>query len=562
MPNAILRTLLALFLAASLHAEKHALLIGISHYTPGQNVPNLEGPGPDVDALSAALIRDFAFKPANVHVLRDAQASRAGILAALDDLIAHVQPGDYVLLYYSGHGTSPQDEAAKGWNFDVADTGAMIPADFRRGTPQEIVSRLIIGRRDLRPRLMKLDGKATVFGILDTCYSANLMKSAKPTRPSRSVPLGQLVAGATRSMEDDIHSDAARAQSVAAPHPSDYPYKTVGWISAALGSQSAADIGSAELSRNPNATRDGKPHGALTNTLLIGLDGAADANHDGVVTHEELYEYALEQSLTWSHQPAWSANESDRGIATMSVLGGRRTPLAPPTVASAKGDLRVQLEGGAGVLSAQLARVAHVAVVSDQADLIVRASGADYMIYQSGGVPINENPLSAADAVTRIAVEPDLRNLLTAATPTQSAHLQLSLRMAGERVQQGLFYAGQDVDLYLESDAQTWPLIVDVDVTGMVTVLYPRPPEEKSGADPVPARSPANPGTNLGTNTASCPCGIEYIRALAFDHRPVGYDNWRGVEFAATDPKLKQLLGLAAQSAGQSTLRIITNSKD
>jgi hypothetical protein len=118
------------------------------------------------------------------------------------------------------------------------------------------------------------------------------------------------------------------------------------------------------------------------------------------------------------------------------------------------------------------------------------------------------------------------------------------------------------VDLYLESDAQTWPLIVDVDVTGMVTVLYPRPPEEKSGADPVPARSPANPGTNLGTNTASCPCGIEYIRALTFDHRPVGYDNWRGVEFAATDPKLKQLLGLAAQSAGQSTLRIITNSKD
>jgi hypothetical protein len=560
MPNAILRTLLALFLAASLHAEKHALLIGISHYIPGQNVPNLEGPGPDVDALSAALIRDFAFKPANVHVLRDAQASRAGILAALDDLIAHVQQGDYVLLYYSGHGTSPQDEAAKGWNFDVADTGAMIPADFRRGTPQEIVSRLIIGRRDLRPRLMKLDGKATVFGILDTCYSANLMKSAKPTRPSRSVPLGQLVAGATRSMEDDIHSDAARAQSVAAPHPSDYPYKTVAWISAALGSQSAADIGSGELSHNPNATRDGKPHGALTNTLLIGLDGAADVNHDGVVTHEELYEYALEQSLTWSHQPAWSANESDRGIATMSVLGGRRTPLAPPTVASAKGDLRVQLESGASVLSAQLARVAHVAVVSDQADLIVRASGADYMIYQSGGVPINEKPLSAADAVTRIAVEPDLRNLLTAATPTQSAHLQLSLRLAGERVQQGLFYAGQEANLSLESDVQTWPLIVDIDVSGYVTVLYPR--KEDGGADAVPARTPANPGTNLGTNAAGCPCGIEYIRALTFDHRPVGYDNWRGVEFAATDPKLKQLLGLAAQSVGQSTLRIVTNSKD
>jgi hypothetical protein len=184
------------------------------------------------------------------------------------------------------------------------------------------------------------------------------------------------------------------------------------------------------------------------------------------------------------------------------------------------------------------------------------------VIYQSGGVPINENPLSAAEAVARIAVEPDLRNLLTAATPVQSAHLQLSLRLAGERAQQGLFYAGQDMDLYLESDAQTWPLIVDIDVSGQVTVLYPRPSNEKNGADPVPARSPDKPGTSLGVNTASCPCGIEFIRALAFDHRPTGYDNWRGVDFAATDPKLKQLLGLAAQSVGQSTLRIVTNSKD
>jgi len=556
MPNAILRTLLALVFAASLHAEKHALLIGISHYLPGQNVPNLDGPGPDVDSLAAALTRDFAFKTANVHVLRDAQASRAGILAALDDLIAHVQPGDYVLIYYSGHGTSPQDEAAKNWNFDVADTGAMIPADFRRGTPQETVSRLVIGRRDLRPRLMKLDGKATVFGILDTCYSANLMKSARPMRPSKSVPMGQLVDRPTRSLEDEIGNDVARAQSISAPAASGYPYKTVAWISAALGSQSATDIGLVELARNPNATRDGKPHGALTNTLLIGLDGAADANHDGVVTHEELYEYALQQSLEWSHQPAWSANENDRGIATAPVLGGRRTPLAPPAMVSAKGDLRVQLEGGASSLSAQLGRAAHIALVSNQADLVVRSSGAGYMIYQSGGVPISEKPLSAADAAARIAVEPDLRNLLTGATPTQSAHLQLSLRLSGERVQQGLFYAGQQADLYLESDAQIWPLIVDIDPTGYVTVMYPR--KEMNGAEAVPARSL----TSLGTNAAGCPCGIEFIRALAFDHRPVSYDTWRGVEFAATDPRLKQLLALAAQSVGQSTLRIVTNSKE
>src|SRR5580704_1195907 len=104
-----LRKLLLLSIVAlyPLAAEKRALLIGIGHYIPNQGMKNLEGAIPDVDALSATLIRDFGFKTENVLVVKDKDASRAGILAAFDKLIASVSKGDYVLFFYSGHGTSP-----------------------------------------------------------------------------------------------------------------------------------------------------------------------------------------------------------------------------------------------------------------------------------------------------------------------------------------------------------------------------------------------------------------------------------------------------------------------
>jgi hypothetical protein len=530
------------------------LLIGIGRYLPGQNFDNLDGPVNDVESMAAVLTTDFGFRPSNVRILRDSQASRAAILAALDELIARVAPGDYVFFYYSGHGTSPQDVASRNLPID-GDTGAIIPADFRRGTPAEVAQRLVVGRRDLRPRLAQLDRKATVFAILDTCFSANLMRGVQVSGKSKGQSLGRLVEHPKGSMEDDIRQDLSRMTEPAAPAP--YPYNTVAWISAALAGQSAVDIDAATVRANPSATIDGKPHGQLTDALLAGLRGVADRNHDNVITHAELYEYAVGRSLNWSHQPSWSADESNRDLPNMPVFGGRVTALSGSAHDEFNGTIRVRLQGAAIALAPRFRAIPTIKLVKGDADLVVRPEAGGYRLYQSGGVPINDKPLNAAATVTRAEAEPEVQRLIAWHHPAQRSNLDLSLWQEGARARRGFFLAGQEFELKLSSDRRIYPLVVNVDVAGQVTVLYPRP--GSGGTDPVTAGQLAS----LGVDGVSCRdgCGIEFLKAFAFEQKPVGYESWVEGSFPASDPKLRRLVAMASQGLGETTIRVITNAK-
>ncbi len=104
----------ALCLAAlpALARENHALLIGVNEY---QNLAErwwLRGPSNDV-ALVAEYLKTEApvpFAAGNVTVLSDgidgaAEPTLAAIRAAFADLTARVEPGDFVYLHFSGHGT-------------------------------------------------------------------------------------------------------------------------------------------------------------------------------------------------------------------------------------------------------------------------------------------------------------------------------------------------------------------------------------------------------------------------------------------------------------------------
>lgn len=90
----------------------HALIIGIGSY---QHEPRLNVPITVADAQAVAtVLRDpqhGGYPAGQVTLLRDASATRVGILAALDDLAARTQPPDTVLLCYSGHGDYSADGA-------------------------------------------------------------------------------------------------------------------------------------------------------------------------------------------------------------------------------------------------------------------------------------------------------------------------------------------------------------------------------------------------------------------------------------------------------------------
>jgi hypothetical protein len=616
----------------ALAAEKYALLIGIGKYLPGQRFPDLQGPPNDVDAISKLLVADYGFQPANITSLLDAKASRAGILDALDQIVAKARPGDFVFIYYSGHGTSPQDPAWKQTLPIDADAGALVPADFRQGTPAEVSARLVVGRRDLRPRFEKLDGKVTVFGLLDTCFSQNLMKGLLPVYHGtpRSVTASQLTlrGGIDEDIAGDIN-DTNDIQNQTKPSP--YPYHTIAWISAAQAGEQAVDLDGRVLKEHPDATFDGKPHGQFTNALVKGLRGEADLNHDGKISNSELYDYMVKtaEGGQWSHQPALSMNDEDkvfpasfalagrtraleaqyvhrdpgkvrvklvevpasvrsavaalpgiemndqspdvilRGVQDFHILEGDGTPISREAIdqdkvtariaeqadrlhraAKVQAKVRVKLQNVPASVRSEIAGLSGIETGDQSPDLILRGDAqVDFRLYEGSGAPISTDAVDADKAIARIKAEPDVTALRDLGYKSQKVNASMSLWKDGDRLHQGVFAAGNEFEIHMRADAPVWPLVVDIDNTGYVTVLYPR--KEK--------KSVVKNDENLGLNGVKCPCGIEYLKTILFEKEPFGYQDWAGRDFEPSSADMKHLLDLAKTGVGETTLKVISN---
>lgn len=92
--------------------QGHALLIGVGTH---QHCPWLDLPGTAADAEAVAhVLQDemaCGYPAAQVRLLTHGGATRAGILAALDDLAARTGAGDTVLLFFCGHGALGSDDS-------------------------------------------------------------------------------------------------------------------------------------------------------------------------------------------------------------------------------------------------------------------------------------------------------------------------------------------------------------------------------------------------------------------------------------------------------------------
>jgi hypothetical protein len=100
-----------------------ALLIGINTYPSAalsETQSALHGCLNDIDLQRELLIHRFGFSPSDILTLTNEQATRQGILAAIvHHLYEQVQPGDGVILHFSGYGSrlhlSSSDTWSRGW---------------------------------------------------------------------------------------------------------------------------------------------------------------------------------------------------------------------------------------------------------------------------------------------------------------------------------------------------------------------------------------------------------------------------------------------------------------
>jgi hypothetical protein len=171
----VLPLMLALGLALAsgeARAERRALVVGINAYSNG--VSPLRGSVNDARMMYDFLIKRAGFAPSQVRLLLDGQATRAAILAGIDEfLIAGSAPGDPVVFFYSGHGAQTRDGGDDEPD-GLDETLVPVDAAVRGGA---VVNQIIDDELDARFRRLE-DRRLTA--IFDSCHSGTVTRSVVP----------------------------------------------------------------------------------------------------------------------------------------------------------------------------------------------------------------------------------------------------------------------------------------------------------------------------------------------------------------------------------------------
>ena len=147
---------------------KKAICVGINNYPGSSN--DLQGCVNDANDWSA-LLSGLGFE---TSLMLDSQATRQNVKAALSGLVASAGEGDVIVFTYSGHGTQVTD-----FNSDEGDVydEAIYVYD---GT---------ILDDDLRVIINKIDPKATLVVVSDSCFSGSVTRLIPEGAKPRFVPV-------------------------------------------------------------------------------------------------------------------------------------------------------------------------------------------------------------------------------------------------------------------------------------------------------------------------------------------------------------------------------------
>lgn len=543
-----------------LHATQYALLVGVSHYAAGAGQFDLEGPRYDVPALKAVLTGRYGFLPQNIVELADGKATRTNILAALDKQVSAAKPGDLILFYFSGHGTSAFDVNMRPLAATIGpNSGALAPYDLDVTSLDAASHSIIIGRRDLRPILARLSRDARAWVVLDACYSENAVRSLGRNweGPARAINLVSALAATSRGNGPALPGDSiAEVGQMPLENSEPYPYPNVISFSAASRDQTARDINTALLQTGRFQTIDGKPHGAFTNGFLAALSGLAGPNSDGQVTYEDLFHSTrafVEQGSNQRPQILGPGADALR----QAVLNDFGKVPAKAQVRINNGRIRVALEDVDEDLRRRIAALPGVEVAQERFDLLVRQRSGSLSLFHHSLVLIREYRASdPAEMFSRIAAQGDVERLIAYHFDGPGFGLEIDIQPVGsggkpEPDYRAEFALGETVAILARVEKPAHVLVLDIDTTGVITVLYP------GANDPQPLAQ-TSPIEILRARVRR-PTGAEFIKAFAFSRKPDGLEEFacRSTdngpscpEIEPGDKRYQRLLSLLESSSG------------
>ncbi len=256
-------------LDTSTTAKSYALIIGINDYANLDSSQDLTYCVNDARGIYQTLINN-GWDESNITLLVDESgtlnATKANILNTLSLIIDKATAEDFILVYYSGHGTYVPDN-----NNDEVDgyDECIIPVDF---DPNNISS--VILDDELGNIFSSSKTQKGVF-IFDSCYSGGLINKNINSNTLKSRALYIKGLNGTGSSNDlDIYSIPVLTAS------SQNQYS---WESPAL------------------------QHGVFTYFIIRGIeDREADFNDDGYITVREIFKYAEINTKSYVSQLGYS----------------------------------------------------------------------------------------------------------------------------------------------------------------------------------------------------------------------------------------------------------------
>lgn len=307
--------LLSLCLFSSAQAADRALLVGIGTYASLPEKMFLEGPKNDVPLIEKLLKEKQGYSADSIRVLLDKDASRASILASIDEwLIKGTQSGDRVYFYFSGHGLQVKD--VSGDEEDGLDE-ALSTYDIAAGDGDWTN---VILDDEIDAMLEKLKDRAVSI-VIDACHSGTISRSLS-TQVSDVMESARFLPRPFAKPVEAVKTRGLRIDVAVVDKPDIVKQNGVEAWSAASSYQVAWDD-----TRLPPEER----HGVFTLSYVNGHEtAAADSNGNGIVSNAELLEYVKKQSQAYCASqtqcqgldPQLEVNYALLGAAAVTPAGG------------------------------------------------------------------------------------------------------------------------------------------------------------------------------------------------------------------------------------------------
>lgn len=167
-----------LCMLAPCQAARHALLIGVSQVKAASPSPALEGVAADL-AMARQIANRLGVANRDVELLADDGAgkppTRANVMAAMQDIEKRTRPGDFVLLYLSGHGVQQPSIDTGSTEPDRLDEIFLL-ADSQPWVPETGILNAL-SDKEIHRWLKALDSKQVkVWLVADTCHAGGIAR--------------------------------------------------------------------------------------------------------------------------------------------------------------------------------------------------------------------------------------------------------------------------------------------------------------------------------------------------------------------------------------------------